>query len=330
MNLLEPAHRRPVALITAASASEALGLCIIQIKNEFGHSMDFIRRAFRGAHLPGARLETFPLDAFFPPTSIHLNKQWTMGMKRYFSHIKAVISLTNPALISTQAPIYGKCQRCPLQPAGHAANDRIEPTNREHGRFGARRDGVRKNRNKPKTAVATLFNTMIKFLTNHFNHRKPQITLITLILPLFVMSLYSKHIVTGTTNYLDVKSQQQCNPGSYSSSKEKGTPMPPRVESLASTASPQLRVKFISIILIYNAHNITIAVVTGPKSQDKARRTSHHECIINTAGLPSPISRKSSQSNSEPEGRRRPDKHTPASPAIGFHKLGKKIKISFP
>ena len=75
VNLLEPAHRRPGALITAASASEALGLCIIQIKNEFGHSMDFIRRGFRGAHLPGARLETFPLDAFFPPMSIHLNKQ---------------------------------------------------------------------------------------------------------------------------------------------------------------------------------------------------------------------------------------------------------------
>ena len=85
VELLEPHHRKHGALITAASASEALGICIIQIKNKFGHSMDFVRRAFRGAHIAGARLETFPLDAFLPPTAIHLSKPWSKGMKRYYN-----------------------------------------------------------------------------------------------------------------------------------------------------------------------------------------------------------------------------------------------------
>ena len=157
VDLLEPAHRRPGALITAASASEALGICIIQI----GHSMDFIRRAFGGAHLPGTRLETFPLDAFLPPTTIHLNKQWTMGMKRYSDQTLATICLNYLVLPCNQASIYGKCQR----------------------RFRARRNGVRKDSlycSSLKPTVATIFNKIHIPLINLFN---PYTTPNFLILP---------------------------------------------------------------------------------------------------------------------------------------------------
>ena len=83
VNLLEPAHKKPGALITAAAAPEAMRLCVIRIKNDFGQAIDFIRRAFRGATQDETILETFPIEAFFPPTAIHLEQQWARGMKRY-------------------------------------------------------------------------------------------------------------------------------------------------------------------------------------------------------------------------------------------------------
>ena len=127
VDLLEPADRKPGVLITAASASDTMGICIIQIRNKFGHSMDFIRRAFRGAAQPGIHLETFPLDAFLPPFEIHKSISQTIGMKRYLT---TEYFSTNHKLYPShpQAAIYGQHERCHVQPTGTAPNDRPRGT----------------------------------------------------------------------------------------------------------------------------------------------------------------------------------------------------------
>ena len=193
VDLLEPGHRKPGALMTAASASEALGICIIQIKNEFGHSMDFIRRAFRGAHFPGTQLETFPLAAFLPPTAIHLNKPWSKGMKSYIAK-KILNCLSTLKLLAIQAAIYGKCPGCPPQPTRSDANawdDRPNGTSR-----GLRLNG---NLDDPDNTTANTYNTMNKFIIKLFNQHKT-LTLLIIISRLFaiIFSLCIHPLATGT------------------------------------------------------------------------------------------------------------------------------------
>ena len=324
VDLLEPAHRRPGALITAASASEALGICIIQIKNEFGHSMDFIRRAFRGAHLPGTRLESFPLDAFLPPTSIHLNKPWTMGMKRYTDQTLSKLSINYLLLPHTQAPIYGKCQRCPPQPAGHATNDWPEPMPSEHGRLGARRNGVRRDflyRSHFKSLVVKNF---IKIRLPLINLFIPCTTPNSLIPPASThMSLSSKHylhIVTGTKLYPGERNQRCSTSDNNISSKEEGTPTPPRVESLASTASSHPRVKPSITQMLCTVGTKAAITVTGLNPLARMHRTPKAKTA---PGPPAPSTRMTSLPLGKPEARHLPVRSTQTSPTPGLHQSGK-------
>ena len=132
IDVLEPIHKRPGALITAASASEAVGLCIIQVRNLFGPSLDFVRRAFRGAALHDVRLETFPLDAFQPPLELHKTKPWTLGMKRYHHCITQNLFTRVPSLSPSQAKIRRERTGCHGKPAYPP------PNGRHRGTVGAR------------------------------------------------------------------------------------------------------------------------------------------------------------------------------------------------
>ena len=179
VSVLDPIHRRPGALITAAAAPEALGLYIIQIKNEFGHSLDFVRRAIRGATQGRTILETFPLDAFLQPVAIHTPQRWSRGMRRYeskhtFKHNPVPVFLYS--LRYLKASIHEQCQRCPLQPPSPVADDRGRTSVRA-----ARADGLRsRNGTKDKLShephyMFSNFNIPIK----SFYHFKIIILLIT-------------------------------------------------------------------------------------------------------------------------------------------------------
>ena len=139
VNRLEPAHKRPGALITAAAAPESMGLCVIRIKNNFGYGIDFIRRAIRGATQGGTILETFLLAAFLPPISIHLEQPWTRGMRRYKRlNLKHTHDFNKCNYI--KAAIHGQCQGCPVQPAPATTNVGRRGAAGRNGGVGLKRD----------------------------------------------------------------------------------------------------------------------------------------------------------------------------------------------
>ena len=162
IDVLKPIHKRPGALITAASASEAVGLCIIQVRNLFGPSLDFVRRAFRGAALHDVRLETFHLDDFLLPLELHKTKPWTMGMKRYDCGMIQNQLTPVSSLSPLQATIRRERTECYGKPAYPPPNGRHRRT--FGARIKARELGVA-NRSIFLNLVISLFNFV------KYNHR---------------------------------------------------------------------------------------------------------------------------------------------------------------
>ena len=308
MSRLEPTHRRPGALVTAAISSEATGISLLRVKNTFGYATDFLRRSIRDAAPQGIILETFPLDIFLPPTEIHITKNWTKGMKRYVD-CKILINTYNPyaAKLFTQAKLHGKRARRHAQPTGTNANARHRGRTRKE--YHVKQDGLNNEasdirsqdffsklavynllihlialkihlfrninhyryRNTPTSAIASLCKQSNTFQIKHLN---PYVAHQSLIPYFFVNSLSSPkrfyHTVTGTTSIRVYNSQQWFQSDSNISRKEKGTPTPPRVERLASTATTQIQVstpnKTLPRIAIYNATKI----IPGSKSMAKS------------------------------------------------------------
>ena len=237
VNVLDPIHRKPGALITAAAAPGPLGLCIIQIKNDFGHSLDFVRRAIRGATQGSTILETFPLDAFLPPTTIHVPRQWSRGMSRYkrnhlFNLNLLLYFLTLPTHL--KATIHGKRKGRTVQPSSRAADDRGQGTN-----GAGRANGLNSVEGKIASLTSNTFTMFNKFtpLINLFTHFKYISSSISPSKYMLVLgstpSLATQCKVQAVCNRPDARDSHNIKDKNIDSANifktEKGTPTPPRV-----------------------------------------------------------------------------------------------------
>ena len=398
VNLLEPGHKRPGALITAAAAPEAMGLCVICIKNDFEHAIDFIRRAIRGATQGGTILETFPLDAFIPPTSIHQERPWTRGMKRY-NNLQITITLDPNNYIPLKAALHGQRPGGPAQPSPTIANAGMRGSIREDG-------GDRLNWNfymllrlySSQGNPNILINVFLYYHTcfsiidigqvSLLNTSGDNLDLINCRLPKDYLGKRSTptlmpqgtYKVPSTPKLSKVKSslaknsrkskfhsprimhrlsrswtrsrheiQARVHPQhqprfseSNIYSTEEGTPTPPRVERAASTATIQMEVKYLRIILVFYVPQRILNLIPDVNNLDEGRpvppamqKIRHQKSTsATTTSLTSVKNRKSKTANpiqlrSKPEAYHLPDKAAQMSPAPGTHNPGKHYMIYF-